>query len=891
MSYSGWSLMTFPGNWNAQSTMKTHHLLTLTCLLFVAQVNAAQFYAAQISPENLHRLPAGGLDATGGLQDWLLTDGELCAVISDVTHPTYLSLHGGALIDLWHCDLANDQWSSMHTQLNLQQEQIPAFEDITSGYSEDEAWVLVSARDGGLHTQVRYQIQASQPGTLTVTTRIDRTAEGPDLGMFGSLILHPGASLIPFSIDTDEPQRSTGFDLPDIDTSDVLSILSSLDHARLQVLLGSRHREATISYGLEAPRARLRRADGSEAPLAGFKIGGREFTMFGAFTRPFPGFWTSKPGAFSFALGQLFDLDVGETFLFDQPIAVSARAEASPFSDALYDGHTVTGQLDTNEAGIVVSDRAGNPLTFARPDSDGSFAFRLPGEVNEFDLAVTTNWGTHRISASAHGDHAMGRLDTGAPALLRLPTGNAMSLLFMREKDQHVFHSEMIPLTLAGERLLTGPESLRLSLAGIDTDPAVVELPPGSYRILASRGPEFGVTQASLTLKAGEETRLQIATPQRAVETPGLIGVDFHVHSGVSFDSSLQPRQRVRDFIAHGGEVLVPTEHNISYDLRGIIDEMGLSHRLHSFPGVEITGMVRSEATPTTIGHSNVFPVDVRPQAFMGGAPPAEGKRLGSVIERYKKRYPQSIFQLNHPRGLEGGDDLTFFDHLSVGSAFDPTQPLAAASNQSLLQVLPGSTYRDIDFDALELLNGASMELYALVRQDWFALLQQNHYKVATANSDSHISHELVAYPRSYVAVNNDDPSQIETTSIVNALGRGALYGSTGPILEVQLGDKGPGETLQGRQGVLRVAVRSAPWINADELRIWLNGEPWRTVPLTESGVYETDVAVEKDSFLFVEVAGAASDIYRSLLPGYQPFAFANPIFIDVAGDGWMFTE
>ncbi|GAB5452382.1 MAG: hypothetical protein Hals2KO_27100 [Halioglobus sp.] len=871
--------------------MRTRFFLTLTCLLFVAQGHAKEFYAAQITAENRHLLPAGGLDATGGLQDWLLTDGELCAVISDVTHPTYLSMHGGALVDLWHCDLANDQWSSMHTQLNLQQEQIPPFEEITAGYTDDEAWVMVSARDAGLHTRVRYQLQTAQPGTLTVQTRIERYSEGADLGMFGSLVLHPGASLIPFSIDTDEPQRSAGFDLPAIDTSDVLSILSSLDHAKLQVLLGSRHRQATISYGLEAPRARLRGVDGSEDALAGFKIGGREFTMFGAFTRPFPGFWTSKPGAFSFALGQLFDLGVGETFLFDQPIGVSARAEASPFSDALYNGHTVTGQLDTNEAGIVVSDLAGNPLTFARPDSNGSFAFRLPGDVDEFDLAITTNWGTHRISASAQSDHAMGRLDTGAPALLRLPTGSAMSLLFIREQDQHVFHSEMLPLTLAGERLPTGPESLSLSLAGIDTDPRVVELPPGSYRILASRGPEFGVTQASLNLKAGVETKLQIATPQRAVETPGLIGVDFHVHSGVSFDSSLQPQQRVRDFVAHGGEVLVPTEHNISYDLRGIIEEMGLSQRLHSFPGVEITGMVRSAATPTTIGHSNVFPVEVRPQAFMGGAPPAEGQRLGRVIELYKAQYPQSIFQLNHPRGLDGGDDLTFFDHLSVGSAFDPTQPLAAANNQSLLQVLPGSTYRDIDFDALELLNGASMKLYELVRRDWFALLRQNHYKVATANSDSHISHELVAYPRSYVVVTNDDPSQVETTSIVDALGRGALYGSTGPILEVQLDDKGPGETLLRPRGVLRVAVRSAPWVNADELRIWLNGEPWRTAPLPESGDYETEIVVEKDSFLFIEVAGAASDIYSSLLPGYQPFAFANPIFIDVDGDGWTFTE
>ena len=35
-----------------------------------------------------------------------------------------------------------------------------------------------------------------------------------------------------------------------------------------------------------------------------------------------------------------------------------------------------------------------------------------------------------------------------------------------------------------------------------------------------------------------------------------------------------------------------------------------------------------------------------------------------------------------------------------------------------------------------------------------------------------------------------------------------------------------------------------------------------------------------------VEVHGEPGELYRLLAPGYQPFAFTNPIFVDADGDG-----
>ena len=39
---------------------------------------------------------------------------------------------------------------------------------------------------------------------------------------------------------------------------------------------------------------------------------------------------------------------------------------------------------------------------------------------------------------------------------------------------------------------------------------------------------------------------LGIDIPQRAVDTAGWLGADFHVHSGYSFDSDLPPQQRLK---------------------------------------------------------------------------------------------------------------------------------------------------------------------------------------------------------------------------------------------------------------------------------------------------------------------------------------------------------
>ncbi|MFK7976415.1 MAG: CehA/McbA family metallohydrolase [Halioglobus sp.] len=880
-----------------------------------AQENAispSAFYAAQLTEQNIGRLPAIGMDGIGGIDDWFLTNGTLCAVISSKKHASYLSLHGGVLVDLWHCDSANDQWNSSHPQFNLQKNEIPITQSISAGSNAQQAFVETRATREGLEARIRYSFSALSPAELDIETRITRVGEGESIGMFGSLVLHPRGSLTPYTLDTEAREYSRGANQPAVHSSDQLSVIGSVAVADLQILLGSRHIQPSITYGVKNDGALLRYEDGTQEPLHQFLLGGQDFSLFGAFTVSFPSWWSRTPGPVSFISGLLADLNPGETFLLRQSVLVAKGSTAAGITDRVYGGALIKGKLDTAEAGIAVTDGEGKAVTFLRPAADGRFEFAAPMGLQALKLTIETPWSTTVHSAKVtEPAFDLGELNTGAVAVLRLPQGETMNLVFEgvaaggtdseadTEADAEtdgqsfnpIFQRELLSRQLGGEQSLTGPESHRISLAGVPDDLREVQLPPGAYRITASRGPEYSATVTNVKLAAGEATTLEVALPKRVLQTANLVSADFHLHSGLSFDSSLSPTQRVIDFVAQGGEIMVPTEHFVTYSLGNTIEALGLEEEIISFPGVEISGMASSEVAPTTIGHSNVFPVEADASAFLGGTLPFENLRLGQVIGAYKAKFPRSIYQLNHPRDTGMDDDIAFLNHLSQGVAYDPELPLTEAPNALLLEKHAGSAYRDIDFDVMELLNGHDMALYTLNRTDWFSFLKQNIYHVATANSDSHMSAQLVAYPRNMLSIEHTSLAEVSTADIVDAVMAGRVYGTTGPMLTVSLEDKGPGETFTGAEAMLNVVVESASWIPVTEARVWVNGELSETFPIVVGEPLAVALALDTDSFVFVEVAGAPSPIYSAVAPGYAPFAFANPIFVDVAGDGWRFGE
>jgi hypothetical protein len=70
---------------------------------------------------------------------------------------------------------------------------------------------------------------------------------------------------------------------------------------------------------------------------------------------------------------------------------------------------------------------------------------------------------------------------------------------------------------------------------------------------------------------------------------------------------------------------------------------------------------------------------------------------------------------------------------------------------------------------------------------------------------------------------------------------------------------------------------------------VFVNGALEGRLDLSESRELSLPLHFAGDAFVTVEVEGAVEDadsIYAALAPGFTPFAFTNPIFVDADEDG-----
>jgi len=355
-------------------------------------------------------------------------------------------------------------------------------------------------------------------------------------------------------------------------------------------------------------------------------------------------------------------------------------------------------------------------------------------------------------------------------------------------------------------------------LAGIQSDRSSLDIAPGKYRIYATKGPEYSLEISEISIAKGEQATLDIAIPSRVVKTPNYISSDLHVHSGLSFDNAFVESERVRSFVAEHGEVMVSSEHDLPTDFSPHIRSMGVQEKIVSIPAVEATSILPTAKNPYTGGHANVFPFKPKPTQYRNGMIAHEDKRLRDLIYAVRQRGENSVVQLNHPRrnsnlaGKELPDDWqdhvdhgNYLDHMgSAGHPYNAHHPLTHDHNSALIEKDPITGVRDLDFDLIELLNPGGDDPQGrriAVRRDWLSFLKQGEKIVGTANSDSHTALEQVALPRTMVKMSEDDVTSFDQKEFIRNLKAGNAYGTTGPMLEISLGDASMGETFKGLRG------------------------------------------------------------------------------------------
>lgn len=887
--------------------MKKTLSVVLACMAIsvgavTSMAEAAELVATRITAENAARYVQAGPDAAGGIGDWILSNGSVCAVISGIAHESELSVRGGTLIDLGYCDRADDHYVGAQDLIDSSRDTPVNIERVDAKVGPTSAVIRSFGGQGGVIVETNYRLDADAPDKLFITKRLAQRDGEPSVALYTSIFFNYH-SLVPFVASTVDPNRSNGFVQESFVSRGPTEIATFARTADLIVALSPADAEAPIAYGWQMVSAKRLNADGTVVDLPFYALADFSALSFLAITEPFLTGDGSDIGLLQLLEVPFTDLAAGDEITFEEVLHLAPRADVAGVTDLIYaDAAQVSGRISEAGAIVHVDLKDGTPFTQTGTDTKGAFSAHLP--TGAYTLRVVAKGGRELSVPFQVGeaDMTLETVDLDAPSRVALPQGSPMRLTFkgLEGTPDPLFGGNLlgaVELRDEGSYRLTGIN--QIFLMGTERDPRFALLPPGKYEVYATRGPEYSLEKAEVSIESGNDAVIDIAVPSLVVETPGFISADFHIHSGPSFDTVMPRAKRVATYLAEGAEILVATEHETVFDFQPTIDRLGVGDVVATIAGTEITGEVGSDRTPHTLGHANAFPVDAEALAFRRGAFANENRRWREVIADLKARRSDSLIQLNHARwddrfapGSEAwnedwsGDRAAYLDHMGIGRSYNAGEALDSDGNGRLIDPDPVTGLRDIDFDAMEVMNGISRESEVALRRDWLSLVSQGEKIVATANSDSHTASQQVGLPRNMIAVEEDTIEAFDEGTFVSAVQQGRVYGTTGPMLEVTLGDKGLGETVAGASAELTVRVSSAPWIDASTLTISVNGKALRDFPVANGEVVAFKLGFEKDSYVTVEVSGDPGEDYVVVYPEFKPYAFTNPIYVDANSDG-----
>lgn len=403
-----------------------------------------------------------------------------------------------------------------------------------------------------------------------------------------------------------------------------------------------------------------------------------------------------------------------------------------------------------------------------------------------------------------------------------------------------------------------------------------ITVPAGTYLVYASRGPEYSMDKKVVEILSDEVLEL-IFRIDRVVKTPNLISVDPHLHTQDS-DGRMQIRERIKSVVAEGVEVAIATDHNFINDYSPDLKRLGLNKHLAVISGTEVT--------TAGVIHYNTYPLQLRPDEENNGAIYPRSEEVTPLFEASRKKDPQAILQVNHPRD----GDIGYFNNYHLD------RESAAYAREHF----------DLSFDVLEVINGPYYHSNnADSIEDWFHLLNRGYYFPLVGSSDAHgIDRGEPGYCRTYIYYSGEGGDDLDWGALAQAIKKGNSFSSNGPIIEFKVNSKyRPGETLTAANGKIEVTieVQSAPWIAVDEVRLIVNGERKVIFPVKKEKEKiqkfiepPFGLTLKQDSYIAVEVSGRESlfpVLQRASRNGLStsailPYALTNPVFIDIDGNG-----
>ncbi len=405
----------------------------------------------------------------------------------------------------------------------------------------------------------------------------------------------------------------------------------------------------------------------------------------------------------------------------------------------------------------------------------------------------------------------------------------------------------LVPLLpLPGSR-----QAVRPGVAYTGGDAVRVGLRPGRYRVRATRGPEYGMREAWVSLRSGETRDLSLRLT-REVATEGWVAADTHIHTlDVSGHGDATLAERMLTLAGEGVELAVATEHDRETDYTSSLATMAVAGRVTPITGREVT---------TKTGHFNVFP-----------ASSGDG----------------AVAILNHPHDAHSG--FTPFARANFNAVTGASRGLARP------------------FTAMEVVNSGAMRSdWMEPVRSWFALLNRGLRVTPIGASDSHdVSRFIVGQGRTYVRAPDTDPGRIPVDATVASLGAGRVVVSLGLFAQARVGTAGPGDLVNAHDArTIEAGVSGATWTRADRVALFVNGIETAHTPIAPAAsarVEKTSVtwalpARRYDYFVVVIASGpgvtdpswAIPTPYQPTSPAWTPvvFGLTAPIYVDADGDG-----
>jgi hypothetical protein len=255
----------------------------------------------------------------------------------------------------------------------------------------------------------------------------------------------------------------------------------------------------------------------------------------------------------------------------------------------------------------------------------------------------------------------------------------------------------LVPLELGGDRPHDGIITVDQTSSGWGR----VELPPGDYELLFSRGPHYSIERQLVTIEPRVAVRTE-ASLRRVVDRIGWASASFHIHTANSMDSDTPVDHRTVGSVAEDLDFLSSSDHDWITRYDSTLEELGLSHMVNSQVGLEVTTQ--------EYGHYLAFPLDF--QSWEAG------ERLPSNnAVQWRGLPPQAI--IDESRLLHVGDLPVIIDipHPYDYFEFYRLDPVTLEPTDSLLStinfMLEPSLFTG-DFESMELANAKS---YSRIRR------------------------------------------------------------------------------------------------------------------------------------------------------------------------------